>query len=80
MPWTDEGFVPSVFDKGCVGEILRGKGDWFGARLFRLIQHADRGNYAILKKAYPEHVAAYEAWMNDEVPELPLFPADEGDD
>ncbi len=79
MPWTDRGFVPSDFDKGCVGEILRGKGDWFEARLLRLIQHADRGNYAILKKAYPEHVAAYEAYMGGEAFVPPLLPDEEVD-
>ncbi len=74
MPWTDEGFVPSSYDKERVGEILRGDGDWFSAHLFRLIAKADRANYAILKKAYPEHVAAVEAYMMHEAPELPLLP------
>ncbi len=76
MPWTDEGFVPSAHDKGRVGEILRGEGDWYGAHLFRLIAKADRANYAILKKAYPEHVAAYEAWREGLDAPL-LFPEEE---
>ncbi len=78
MPWTEEGFVPSGHDKARVGKILRGDGDWFGAMLFRLIAKADRGNIAILRKAYPVHVAAVEAYMMSEAPEMPLFP-EEGD-
>ena len=75
MPWAMErGFVPSDYDKEHVGDILRGEGDWFGAHLFRLIAKADRANYAILKRAYPEHVAAVEAYMMDEAPEMPLLP------
>ncbi len=79
MPWTDEGFVPSSYDRERVGEILRGEGDWYSAHLFRLIAKADRANYAILKGAYPAHVAAVEAYMMHEAPELPLLP-DEGAD
>ncbi len=79
MPWTDEGFIPSPHDRGRVGEILRGDGDWYGAMLFRLIAKADRANLAILKKAYPVHVAAVEAYMMHEAPALPLSP-DEGAD
>lgn len=73
MPWTDQGFEPSSHDKERVGEILRGEGDWFSAHLFRLIAKADRANYAILKKAYPEHVAAYEAWREG-IAAPPLLP------
>ncbi len=79
MPWTDEGFEPSDYDKARVGKILRGDGDWFEAHLFRLIAKADRANYAILKKAYPAHVAAVEAYMMSEAPELPLFPREEAE-
>ncbi|MEE9592265.1 MAG: hypothetical protein V3W28_01645 [Thermoplasmata archaeon] len=74
MPWTDEGFIPSPYDKARVGKILRGKGNWYGALLFHLIAKADRANLAILRKAYPEHVAAVEAYMMSEAPALPLLP------
>ena len=77
MPWAMErGFVPSDHDKKRVGEILRGEGDWYSAHLFRLIAKADRANYAILKGAYPEHVAAYEAWREG-IAAPPLFPSDD---
>jgi hypothetical protein len=45
-------------------DIVAGYGDWFSAQLIRLIAKADRTNIEILRKAYPEHVEAYESWYH----------------
>lgn len=37
---------------------------WFGAKLLRLIASADDRNRELLRKAYPEHVAAFEDWYH----------------
>ena len=54
----------SDYDRTHIFEILSGHGDWFGARLMRLIPHLDSENYEILKKAYPDYFAAYEDWYH----------------
>ena len=46
----------SDYDKKNVGKIIRGHGDWFTARLFRLICVADDKNRAKLFKAFPDEV------------------------
>jgi len=56
----------SEFDKAHVGDILAGHGDWFSAKLLRLIAESDHDNREALREAYPGHVAAYEAWHNGE--------------
>jgi len=57
----------SDYDRNHVGEIVHGEGSWFTARLLRalddLLPHADETNRARLFAAFPEEVAAYEAWM-----------------
>jgi hypothetical protein len=55
---------PSEYDKAHVEDIIRGDGDWFGAKLIRLIRDADADNREALREAYPEHVAAFEAWYD----------------
>ncbi len=63
MPWIDGEFVLTDYDKTHVRDILAGEGNWFGAHLLRLIHKADKGNLETLRKAYPEHVTAYEEAM-----------------
>lgn len=57
-------FEPSEYDRAHVGEILGGRGDWFGAKLLRLIAKADSDNRERLRLAFPEHVNLYESWLN----------------
>jgi hypothetical protein len=57
--------VPSTiseYDKGNIGAILGGMGDWFSARLLRLLQSCDYDNFETLRTVYPDHVEALEAW------------------
>jgi hypothetical protein len=52
----------SEFDKAHVEIILRGEGDWFGAKLLRLISEADPQHREALRLGFPEEVEAYERW------------------
>lgn len=52
----------SDYDRAHVHDILIGHGDWFTADLLRLIAHADAHNRERLRQAFPEEVAAFEAW------------------
>lgn len=53
----------SNFDRVHMNEIvLEDYGTNFSAMLFRLIHKADSVNKERLRKAYPEHVEAYERW------------------
>jgi len=52
----------SDFDKANVSRIVHGHGDWFSAKLLRLIHVADSTNVELLRRVYPDHVAAYEKW------------------
>lgn len=54
----------SDFDREHIGDIVAGNGDWFTAELLRLIAKADNNNRELLRKAFPEEVAAYEQWCN----------------
>jgi hypothetical protein len=54
----------SDHDRTHIYEILKGHGDWFSAQLIRLIEHADTNNRELLRKAFPEHVDAFEAWYH----------------
>jgi hypothetical protein len=56
----------SEFDKKNVSHILSGHGDWFSARLLRLIMKADLTNREKLRQVYPEHVEAYEKYIRGE--------------
>lgn len=53
----------SDYDREKMGDIVAGHGDWFSAHLFRLIAKADFENRAKLRLAFPEHVRAWEQWM-----------------
>ena len=68
----------SPYDRAHVGSIIGGEGSWFTARLLRaldaLLPYADSANQARLENAYPEEVAAYEAWYRGEV--VPLITGD----
>lgn len=52
----------SQHDRERIDEIMGGYGDWFSARLIRLIAKADRENRELLRQVFPEHVEAYEDW------------------
>ena len=56
----------SEYDKQSIERILLGEGDWFGARLLRLIQKADRSNRERLRAGFPEEVAEFEKWERGE--------------
>ncbi len=46
----------SPYDKEKVSDILAGEGDWFTAKLMRLIASADTSNREKLFREYPEEV------------------------
>jgi hypothetical protein len=51
----------SQYDKDHLGEILyNGLGDWFTAKLLRLILKADHENRNKLARGFPDEVAAVE--------------------
>lgn len=53
----------SDYDRAHVQDILDGDGDWFTAKLLRLIAHADLINRAKLKVAFPEEVFLVETHL-----------------
>lgn len=61
----------SDHDREKMDDIMGGYGDWFSARLIRLIAKADYQNRELLRRVFPDHVEAYETWMNSprDVPE-----------
>jgi len=61
------------YDRKNIDFIMGGNGDWFTARLLHLCAKADASNLARLRTAFPEEVALYEAWYNqdDSNPSLP---------
>lgn len=52
----------SDYDRTHVGRVMR-EGDWFTARLFRLLSSSDLVNRERFRLGFPEEVAAYEAWL-----------------
>jgi hypothetical protein len=56
----------SNYDKKYIDNILTGEGDWFTARLLRLISRADQNNLELLRKGFPEEVEAVEAYRRGE--------------
>jgi hypothetical protein len=54
----------SDFDATHIGAILSGHGTWFSAEVLRLCAKADRGNLERIRRAFPDHVAAFEAWRD----------------
>lgn len=63
----------SDWDRASIDEILAGKGDWFTAKLLRLIRDADFENRKKLRQVFPEEVELVEAWQTGQ-----LIPADAG--
>lgn len=55
----------SDYDRMHIGDIVAGGGDWFTAQLLRLIAKADKSNREKLRVAFPDEVAAFEAWENE---------------
>lgn len=53
----------SDYDKENIGYILAGHGDWFSAKLLRLIAKADYENKEKLRREFPEHVKVYEEYV-----------------
>lgn len=56
---------PSNFDIENIGKIVEGEGDWFSAQIIRLCHKADTGNRERLRLGFPDHVAAWEKWMDE---------------
>jgi len=54
----------SPFDLANFSDIVAGKGDWFSAKLVRLIASADSENKERLRLAFPDHVGAYDDWYD----------------
>jgi hypothetical protein len=69
--------VISSYDREHIGEILAGHGDWFTAKLLRLIAKADFENRAKLRLGFPTEVQAYLDWR-DKPPEGEEENANEG--
>ena len=59
----------SPHDEANIGRILGGYGDWFSAHLLRLIMKADSGNKERIRQVFPDHVAAYENYINTPEPD-----------
>ena len=51
------------FDREHIGEIIQGHGDWFDAKLIRLIADAGTINRERLRTGFPEQVKAVEKWI-----------------
>ena len=56
MPLTD-------YDNDNIGPIIQGQGDWFTARLLRLIARADTSNKKKLAQVFPKEVAAVQTFQ-----------------
>jgi hypothetical protein len=56
----------SNYDKANIGNILAGEGSWFTANLLRLISKADSNNIELIRKGFPEEVAAIEIYRKGE--------------
>ena len=50
------------YDRAHIEDIVAGHGDWFTAKLIRLIAKADPHNRNLLRMGFPEEVEAYEDW------------------
>ena len=55
------------WDREHLQEILLGHGDWFTARLIRLIARADPARKERLRLGFPEEVAAVEEWQRNDL-------------
>lgn len=56
----------SPYDRANISSILAGEGDWFTAKLLRLIAKADSSNKERLRLGFPEEVEAFENYMTGE--------------
>lgn len=56
----------SDHDRENIDRIMGGYGDWFSARLLRLMAKADKENRQILANAYPDHYVAFIGWYMDQ--------------
>lgn len=61
----------SDHDRENIDKIMGGYGDWFSARLLRLLAKADHRNRMMLGSLYPEHLEAFMAWYLDQPVEVP---------
>lgn len=62
----------SDHDRANIDAIMGGHGDWFSARLLRLIAKGDHRNRVLLGSIYPEHYEAFMQWYLDQsVPGVP---------
>lgn len=52
----------SQFDIDHVDEIINGHGDWFIAKLLRLIGDADQMNREAIRAGFPEVMGLWESW------------------
>ena len=51
------------YDAENIDAIMGGRGDWFTAKLLRLIAKADVGNLEKIRRGFPAEVMLYEWWM-----------------
>jgi hypothetical protein len=58
----------STYDIQNFDNIMAGMGDWFTARLLRLMAHADKSNLAKLGQVYPEEFVHFCKWKYGYVP------------
>lgn len=50
------------YDRANMDRIMAGYGDWFTAKLLRLMAKADAENLDRLRQVYPEEVQAWVDW------------------
>lgn len=55
----------SDYDRKHVDEIIAGRGDWFSAKLIRLLHVCDHDNFETIRSVYSDHVEAYEEWQRE---------------
>ncbi len=58
----------SDWDREHINEIMMGEGDWFSAKLLRLLQKADKETREQVRKGFPDHVRLYEEWLCQDLP------------
>jgi hypothetical protein len=59
--------VISEFDKKNVQRIMDGMGNWFTAKLLRLLAESDYSNREKFRLGFPEHVELFEKWERGEL-------------
>lgn len=58
----------SQYDISNIDRIIAGDGDWFTARLLRLMAHADKENLVRLGRAFPAPFAYFMNWRLGGIP------------